>query len=413
MGKKNSGDGQPTSYRFLNDIIPDLSYVIDKKRSSRAYYTYFLDRVLEMFEYKNLPDTIPHEIFDKYTMVNGISCITKDPDGKLRVFYGNLGGKQDCYYRPTKFIVANPHFKETFSKEVIVLGDDEEHDGVLMRNDSCWLGLHPLLSRYACLLAENTLTLRVSDVLLRILSLISAPTDKEYASAMEYMKALEDGELKVIAENPFFDGIKMQNPPSNNGSYLTQFIEYQQYLKGSFYNEVGLSANYNMKREAIGKGESTLDQDALLPLCENMLKSRREDFEKVNEMFDCNIEVDFSSSWKENMLEAKLLLLRQAKDSGLQPTETSAPSSDSSQLDSGADVGSSEIESGQVGSDQGQDGSTSNDLSVDEAFDNLDDILDDAIISLDVQQMSASQLGIESSEDLEGGVDDNEESTET
>ena len=82
---------------------------------------------------------------------------------------------------------------------------------------------------------------------------------------------MENGILGVIGESPFFDGVKLQSPPSNNGSYLTQFIEYQQYLKGSLYNELGLSANYNMKREAIGKGESTLDEDALLPLCDNML----------------------------------------------------------------------------------------------------------------------------------------------
>lgn len=408
MGKKNSYE-LPKGYRFLNDVIPDLDFVIDKRKSSKAYYTYFLNRLLRMFEYKNLPDTIPHEILDKYLMMNGIACITKDPDGKLRVFYGNLGGVQDCYYRPTEFIVANPHFKETFSKNVVVLGDYEEHEGVLMRNDSAWFGLHALLSRYACLAAENTLTLRVADVLLRITSLLSAPTDKEMVSANAYLESIEDGKLGVIAENPFFEGIKMQSPPSNNGSYLTQFIEYQQYIKGSFYNEVGLSANYNMKREAIGKGESTLDQDALLPLCEDMLIARREDLAQVNAMFGTEIEVDFSSSWKENMLEAKLLLLRQANEAGLQPSQltsddTNAPTETTPDAPSGD-------EGDQVESSQGQDGESRNDLSIDEAFDELDEKLDEAIISLDVNMMSASQLGIDGhdSDDQEGGEENDPE----
>ena len=341
---------KPEGYRFLNDIIPDLNYVIDKRKSAKAYYSYFLNRCVEMFEYKNLPDTIPHEILDKYLFCNGIACITKDPDSQLRVFYGNLGGVQDCYYRPTRFIIANPHFKTTFSKEAIVLGD-EKHDGVLLRNDSCWLGLHPMLSRYSCLLAENTLTLRVSDVLLRITAMLSAPTDKEKIAAQEFIDSIEDGRLSVIGENPFFEGIKMQNPPSNNGSYLTQFIEYQQYLKGSFYNEIGLSANYNMKREAIGKGESTLDQDALLPLCENMLKCRQEDLTKVNEMFGTNILVDFSSSWKENMLEAKLALLSMSTEAGLSlpTTSTTSTSSQSGGAELTKDVsGGDQVESTSV-----------------------------------------------------------------
>lgn len=435
MGKKDSPNTQ--GYRFLQDVLPDLDFVTNKLKSAKAYYTYFLNRCLEMFEYKNLPDSIPHEILDKYLMINGIACITKGPEedvSRLRVFYGNLGGIQDCYYRPTKFIIANPHFKQTFSKECVVLGDLEEHDGVLMRNDSSWFGLHAMLSRYACLLAENTLTLRVADIMLRITALLSAPSDKERASALDYLRSLSNGELGVISENPFFEGIKLQSPPSNNGSYLTQFIEYQQYLKGSFYNEVGLSANYNMKREAIGKGESTLDQDALLPLCENMLKVRREDFQKVNEMFGTNIEVDFSSAWLENALQDKLILLSQSKEAGLTPekgdevdekvqtggedettengeingdesqdsdltdspnsadsansTESSAEEEDTEKdvsrlIDSdggGAELGNEESS----GDDLGQAGSSCNDLSQNATLDKVQDALDEALSTLEV-----------------------------
>lgn len=426
-------DGRPVGYRFLDIVQPDIEYVTKKTKSARAYYQYLLSRIMEMFEYKNMPDTIPHDIFDRYLMLNGIACITKDPDDKLRVFYGNLGGVQDCYYRPTQFIIANPHFKETFSKNCIVLGE-EEHDGVLMRNDFGWVGLHPMLSRYSCLMAENILTLRVADVMLRITALLSAPSDKEYKSAMEYIKSLEDGNLKVIAENAFFDGIKLQSPPSNNGSYLTQFIEYQQYLKGSFYNEVGLSANYNMKREAIGKGESTLDQDALLPLCENMLKCRREDLAKVNSMYGTEITVDFSSSWKENMLQSKLLLLQMASASQLttnasegegsvdtsgvntNPTDTveeeeiddevEATGGDESIVEDDSVENSSEIET----EDDGSSGSDINDVTVDEAFAELDKVLDEVIG--DLEPADPSQLMNEGGEDNESGEPNEEEEPE-
>lgn len=304
-------------YKHL-EIVQDFDkYVKDKKSSARAYYRYLLTRLLRMFQYKNLPDTIPHEILDRYLFENGIACITK-VNGELYVFYGNLGGPQDVYYRPTEFIISNPHIKtesgELFTANVPVfpcdtdsaslVGQPTKVEGVLIRNDSDWLGLHPLISRYAYLMAENTLTLRTADVMLRVIALITAKTDKEQASALEYLKSIEKGELGLIGESAFHEGIELQSPPSNNGSYLTQFIEYQQYLKGSFYNEVGLSSNYNMKREAIGKGESTLDEDALLPLCDNMLVTRREDLAKVNEMFGTNIEVEFSSSWLENRIEA-------------------------------------------------------------------------------------------------------------
>lgn len=286
-------------------------YVKDKRQSANAYYRYFLARVTRMFEYKNLPDTIPHQIFDRYLFNNGIALIT-EVRGKLYCFYGNAGGPQDVYYRPCQFIVSNPHIigdnGEQFSANITIFENDRypelgQPTGVLMRNDTEWLGLNPMLSRYAYLMAENILTLRTADVMLRITALLTAPSDKERVAALEYLKAIENGNLSVIGESAFFDGVKLQSPPSNNGSYLTQFIEYQQYLKGSLYNELGLSANYNMKREAIGKGESTLDEDALLPLCDDMLLCRKQDLEKVNEMFGTDIQVSFSSAWLENQIE--------------------------------------------------------------------------------------------------------------
>lgn len=179
---------------------------------------------------------------------------------------------------------------------------------MLVRNDEMWLGLYPLMARYSALLAENILTIRSADVMLRVLAMLTAPDDKTKIAAEDYLKKLEKGEFGVIAENRFFDGVKMQSPPSNNGSYLTQFIELHQYLKGSFFNEIGLNANFNMKREAIGEGESSLNEDSLLPLCEHMLKCRQEDMEKLNKMFDVDIKVEFDSAWLNNEREISIQL---------------------------------------------------------------------------------------------------------
>ena len=285
-------------YNYWNDIIsnsPLVDYITDKRKSANAIMSYMMTRINMMFEYKNLPDTIPQEILETFLIQNGTCFITKH-FSRLYAFLGSMGGEPDEYYRPTLYIVANPALK--LSKEYEI-----GKDGILMRNDTLWVGLTPLMSRYAALMAENLLTIRSADIMLRAVAMITAPDDNSRLSAELYIKKLKDGEISVIGENPFFDGVKMQSPPSNNGSYLTQFIELQQYLKASFYNEIGLDANYNMKREAIMSGESAMNKDILLPLCDNMLKCRQEDIEKVNEMFGTNISVDFASAWKQNMEE--------------------------------------------------------------------------------------------------------------
>ena len=309
-----------SNYQFRAVPINLIDYVKKKTKSSEYYFRYLLDRTMMMFEYKNLPDTIDHNVLERYLQVNGVACIT-EAKGKLYCFGGSWGGAQDVYYRPTKFIIANPHISQlaedkTFTKEVTIFGD-EPHTGVLMRNDTEWASLTPLIARYAVLMCENCVTIRVADIMLRILALLTAGTDKEKKSAEAYLSKLEAGELGIIGSNSFKQSINMQSPPSNNGSYLTQFIELQQYLKGSFFNELGLRANYNMKREAIGAGESTLDADAILPLCDNMLKCRREDISQLNDLYGLNVTVDFSSAWLENRLESSATIISQLTEAGV------------------------------------------------------------------------------------------------
>ena len=299
-----------------------IDYVKDKKLSSKSYINYMTIRLQKMFKYENLPETIPREILEYYLMINGTCYITK-VDGDLYALMGTFGGEPDPYYKPTKYIVANPALH--LSKEY-----DINKDGVLMRNDSIWQGLYPLMSRYACLMAENVLTIRSADIMLRVLAMLTAPDDKTKIAAEAYLKKLENGEFGVIAENRFFEGVKMQSPPSNNGSYLTQFIELHQYLKGSFYNEIGLNANFNMKREALGDGESSLNEDSLLPLCDEMLRCRQEDILKINEMFGTDISVEFDSSWAQNVIEKNLMLLKM-KGEASQLVEKNEPD-DASQL---------------------------------------------------------------------------------
>ena len=306
-------------YRFLAIPIGDAQdYVLDKDKSISEFATYFLMRVMKMFKYKGLPEEIPVDCLNKMLLQDGFCWFTKwngatltgEKADQYYVFHGRMGSVIDAYYRPTEIIIANPGANcfENFTLGKQKDGTYYGEKGVIIRNDTLYHGLMPLIKRYAYLLAENLLTLRSADVFLRIIALISGQDDKTLISANEFIKSIEKGEMKAVAEGKFFEGVKMQSPPNNNGSYLTQFIEYQQYFLGSFFNEIGLNANFNMKRESIAKSESSLNEDSMLPLCQNMLMCRQEDFRVVNEMYGLNIEVEFDSAWLQNALEIVMQL---------------------------------------------------------------------------------------------------------
>lgn len=283
--------------RYLNKIIPSVTpYDFkNKQQNSKIQSLYMLNRTQHIFKWEGLPDTIPQRMLEAYLQTNGNTCFYKYNDN-LYVFVGGLGGEPDEYYRPTIYTIANPALKLSVNAKIDV-------DCVVMPNDSFYIGLLPLFSRYTTLLAENELSMNLNIIQSRIIALISADDDRTYKSAKEYIDKIVCGNLDVISDSQFFDGLKTQPYNSSAIHSLTDLIEMEQYLKASFYNELGINANYNMKRESLNAEESQLNHDALYPLIDDMLYNRKKYIEKVNNMFGTSISVDLDSSWKDNEME--------------------------------------------------------------------------------------------------------------
>ena len=112
------------------------------------------------------------------------------------------------------------------------------------------------------------------------------------------MQKILDGDFSVIGESAFFDGVKLQTIPTGSSSQLMQLMEIIQYYKANLLNELGLNANFNMKRERLNRSEVSMNIDVLLPFVDNMLYERQQAVEAINEMFGTEITVDLHSSWK-------------------------------------------------------------------------------------------------------------------
>ena len=109
--------------------------------------------------------------------------------------------------------------------------------------------------------------------------------------------------MQAVAEKPFLDGIKTANLSVQSSNTIIQLIELQQYLKASWFNEIGLNANFNMKREYLSTEELRASTDTLLPLIDDMLACRQEAIESVNSTYGTNIAVKKNSAWEQKQLE--------------------------------------------------------------------------------------------------------------
>ena len=317
--------------KWIRNILPDadLYDFTDKEHNVDIHIMYMLARTQSMFEWAGLPDTIPARVLELYLQING-NCAFYEHDGELYIFCGGLGGEPDAYYRPTIYTIANPALK--ISKNLRI-----NEDCIVMINDSLLIGMMPLFSRYATGLVENELSINIASINSRIIDVLSAADDRTKMSAEQYLADVAAGKLGVIGEAQFFDGIKSQPYGTTGHRTITDLIELEQYLKASWYNEIGLNANYNMKRESINSKESQLNNDALLPLVDDMLKCRQIAADRVNEMYGTTISVKLASSWEDNIEEIELEHDKLESEGGESDEGTGTDGTDSGTPDDNAD----------------------------------------------------------------------------
>lgn len=272
----------------------------DMQKCVNTYMDYMLLRTINMFTYSGLPDTIPSEILETYLQINGLACVFEH-NGELYATFGGWGGEPNEYYIPTQFIVANPYLNvfETFT---------DGESCVVMKNDSLYKGLNDMFRRYATQLATNDISINLASINSRIVALIDAPDDRTRESAEQYLQKVARGDLGVVASNAFLDGVRTQPYGGTSDSLIKTLIELHQYIKASWFNEIGLEANYNMKREALSEAEGAMNDDVLVPLVDDMLRCRQEAVKKINELFGTNITVELASAWKDNEEEREVAL---------------------------------------------------------------------------------------------------------
>lgn len=275
-------------------------FFTDKEFLRQQSIFQMLNKTTRMFKYEGLPETIPVKDLETQLQVGGHATFA-EVNGELYSFRSGLGGKPNPYYLPTLSVISNPALNFNKSLEI-------DKECVVMLNDHYYQGLMPLFNRYASLLVEAEISLKYAILNARIPALIQADNDNAYESAVEFISQVVNGEkYGVISTNgEFFEGIKTHE--FLRETHITDLIESIQYIKGSWYNELGLNASFNMKREAINEAEAALNEDILYPSIDTMLESRKIGVEKVNNMYGTNISVELDSIWAINRKQDKLAI---------------------------------------------------------------------------------------------------------
>lgn len=265
-----------------------MTELTDKKRQLSTFKAIMFDKTLSMFDWQNLPETLPAVELEKLLQINGFAVIAK-VEGGLYAFNAGFKG-QNAYNRPTHAIINNPALKFNATLEL-------DKDCVLIKNDDMQKGLTSVYDKYGQLLIENEITMLINDYNKRIPFTISASDDSTIASAKAYLQKIIDGSIGVIGENKLFKSLSINQASTTSVTDFADLYGYHQFLTAELNNLIGLATNNNMKRERLTTNEIEVNKNASYPFTDNMLKNRKTAVDKINKMFQTDIKVEYSSIW--------------------------------------------------------------------------------------------------------------------
>ncbi|NLZ33728.1 MAG: hypothetical protein GX889_02235 [Clostridiales bacterium] len=274
-------------YDYMNGLA--LYKPNDKLNNINNLIRSFLNKTLTMFLYDGLPESIDYVELEKLLQIKGLAFITEYKDNLVVLPIDLLFDDVDVYGNASK---GNVYFNDT--REIKTMNIEE---GVLIKNDYLGIGLMEILKKYAFLINESTTTLYLSNLWKRTEKVFTANDDGTAESVKNYLEKVKNGELGIITTSLLYESINVKVPQSI-GTSLHDLIEYDNYIKSEFYNEIGLYHYNNMKKERLITSEVEVGKNSVYPLVDNMLNSRKKGLKELNEKYNLNVKVEFTSSWE-------------------------------------------------------------------------------------------------------------------
>ena len=289
---------------MLYGIPVNYNGVCDVEQNFHTYFKLLTNKCLSLFKWENLPETVDERFLMTQLILNGKVCWFNH-EGRIYALNGAPGGEPNVYYEPQTFIVANPIIG---SKTLTIRNKNGSEsidglDGVLMAltdidyelMPAAHGGLYGLIYQTAGLLADNISSLNVAQINGRAAVAFTADTEALAESAEEVLKDIYGGKpYRVLSEDILNKITATPLGSSGQNNTIMTLIEAHQYILASFYNEIGIAGQWNMKRERVNTAETELMTGSLDVSVYNMIKNLKDAVEKINELFGTDIKVELN-----------------------------------------------------------------------------------------------------------------------
>lgn len=281
-------------------LVKDLFYSpMDKMSLYHHFFRTLYNNASKVILIKGLPeDADYHFIISQLLLVGKI--VIFQSKGQTYLLNGNIGGKCDEYYFPTRCIIANPILgsfdleRDVKAVPVYLTPTDRILDSPIHTNVVAG-GMYSLISMCANILSECITTINTTLMNTRVHAIYTADTDSAAKSAEPVLRAIYMGKPYSVVTSELLERLNV-NPLSEHGlaTTLTETLEVCQYVLAMFWNGLGIDMNYNMKRERLITAEVDKNVQSLIVPVQTILETLNEGFDKANSLFGEDIHAELN-----------------------------------------------------------------------------------------------------------------------
>ena len=281
----------------LKETINNLYSVSDVTDGYNYWFWKLLNICLDVFEYDNLPSTLPAREIESNLMLTG-HCFIFPKMGELITAVTSVYGF-DKYYNPTKATYAQAVLGSNSNMNIedyAIIYNSSLKDNVLnIKADSSLL---TFIQRYSRQLADIESTINIYITNMRLTSIPVATNDNIKGSIRKFFDLLSLGKKEIVVDTPIIESFRNVEITSHStNDTLTDLLQCRDKILEMFYRDIGVKFRNN-KRANMTESEVESDNQVLLISLDDMLKSRERGIEEVNSKYGTNISVRINERFK-------------------------------------------------------------------------------------------------------------------
>lgn len=261
--------------------------VLSNERLQLDYKTWCLKKLFGAFEFSGIPDEWDYDYMLTNLFIHGYIAITDTSAGVVPLRCGITG--IDIFDHPTRAIFANAVLGN-FERNLY--GDNPATDCALVKIQYDFMGVMPIVDRYAALLAlcDNSIAVNLRNSKVAFIGLVSS---KQQAATFEKMyRDIDSGKPAVYAKKG--DGLTTDDIYYNHvrETYIANDVQLlKQSIKNDFLTEVGLNNANTDKRERLIVDEVNANNDEVQANVQHWIDNIREGLKRANALFGLDLSV--------------------------------------------------------------------------------------------------------------------------